>query len=554
MLKSLHIHNFAIIRDLELDFHAGMSVLTGETGAGKSIIIDAMGLVLGDRAELTAIRTGEERAEISLLVDLSQLENSRRWLAEHDFDVGEDCILRRVLKRSGTSKAYINNVLVPLKTLKEFGELIINIYGQHAHQGLMQTSHQRQLLDQFTENEKLCESVAKQYQVWSERQRHYQSLSQNSEDINAKLELLSYQLKELESLDLQPNESEELTQRHLILANAEQLKQGSNQISHQLKNEEGDDLSTTLGHINNELDALATHDPSLNTIASALNEALILIEDNATSLRHYADRVEVDEQELLMVEERLTNIDQISRKHHISSEEIPVLHVQLQAEYEQLNLPENDIETLAAMLQESEQKYRDLAKKLSQKRVKGAAKLSKSITQALTKLGMSKAKLEISVSGLDSNKPSQFGLDNIVFNVQTNPGQAMAGLAQVASGGELSRISLAIQMIAADKLDLPVLIFDEVDSGVGGAVAEIVGQEMHNISSGRQVFSVTHLAQVAAKADHHYRVNKLADDKDTASAIDYLERQDRVTELARMLGGLNLTEKTLSHAEEMLDS
>jgi len=206
------------------------------------------------------------------------------------------------------------------------------------------------------------------------------------------------------------------------------------------------------------------------------------------------------------------------------------------------------------MLQESEQKYRDLAKKLSQKRVKGAAKLSKSITQALTKLGMSKAKLEISVSGLDSNKPSQFGLDNIVFNVQTNPGQAMAGLAQVASGGELSRISLAIQMIAADKLDLPVLIFDEVDSGVGGAVAEIVGQEMHNISSGRQVFSVTHLAQVAAKADHHYRVNKLADDKDTASAIDYLERQDRVTELARMLGGLNLTEKTLSHAEEMLDS
>ena len=554
MLKSLHIHNFAIIRDLELDFHAGMSVLTGETGAGKSIIIDAMGLVLGDRAELTAIRTGEERAEISLLVDLTQLENSRRWLAEHDFDVGEDCILRRVLKRSGTSKAYINNVLVPLKTLKEFGELIINIYGQHAHQGLMQTSHQRQLLDQFTENEKLCESVAKQYQVWSERQRHYQSLSQNSEDINAKLELLSYQLKELESLDLQPNESEELTQRHLILANAEQLKQGSNQISHQLKNEEGDDLSTTLGHINNELDALATHDPSLNTIASALNEALILIEDNATSLRHYADRVEVDEQELLMVEERLTNIDQISRKHHISSEEIPVLHVQLQAEYEQLNLPENDIETLAAMLQESEQKYRDLAKKLSQKRVKGAAKLSKSITQALTKLGMSKAKLEISVSGLDSNKPSQFGLDNIVFNVQTNPGQAMAGLAQVASGGELSRISLAIQMIAADKLDLPVLIFDEVDSGVGGAVAEIVGQEMHNISSGRQVFSVTHLAQVAAKADHHYRVNKLADDKDTASAIDYLERQDRVTELARMLGGLNLTEKTLSHAEEMLDS
>ena len=554
MLKSLHIHNFAIIRDLELDFHAGMSVLTGETGAGKSIIIDAIGLVLGDRAELTAIRAGEERAEISLLVDLSQLENSRRWLAEHDFDVDEDCILRRVLKRSGTSKAYINNVLVPLKTLKEFGELIINIYGQHAHQGLMQTSHQRQLLDQFTENEKLCESVAKQYQVWSERQRHYQSLSQNSADINAKLELLSYQLRELESLDLQPNESEELTQRHLILANAEQLKQGSNQISHQLKNEEGDDLSTTLGHINNELDALATHDPSLNTIASALNEALILIEDNATSLRHYADRVEVDEQELLMVEERLTNIEQISRKHHISSEEIPVLHVQLQAEYEQLNLPENDIETLAAMLQESEQKYRDLAKKLSQKRVKGAAKLSKSITQALTKLGMSKAKLEISVSGLDSNKPSQFGLDNIVFNVQTNPGQAMAGLAQVASGGELSRISLAIQMIAADKLDLPVLIFDEVDSGVGGAVAEIVGQEMHNISSGRQVFSVTHLAQVAAKADHHYRVNKLADDKDTASAIDYLERQDRVTELARMLGGLNLTEKTLSHAEEMLDS
>ena len=554
MLRSLHIRNFAIIRDLELDFHAGMSVLTGETGAGKSIIIDAIGLVLGDRAELTAIRAGEERAEISLLVDLSELENSRHWLAEHDFDADEDCILRRVLKRSGSSKAYINNVPVPLKTLKEFGELVINIYGQHAHQGLMQTSHQRQLLDQFAENEKLCDSVATHYQIWSGRQRHYQSLSQNSEDINAKLELLSYQLEELKSLDLQVNESEELSQRHVILANAEQLKQGSNQISHQLKNEEGNDISTTLGHIYNELDALAAHDPALKTVANALNEALILIEDNATSLRHYADRVEVDEQELLMLEDRLKTIEQISRKHHINSTQIPELHAKLQTEYEQLNLPENDIETLVAMLEESEQAYQDIAKKLSQKRKKVAAKLSKSITQALSKLGMSKAKLEINVSGFDSNKPSQFGLDNIIFNVQTNPGQAMAGLAQVASGGELSRISLAIQMIAADKLDLPVLIFDEVDSGVGGGVAEIVGQEMHNISAGRQVFSVTHLAQVAAKADHHYRVNKLADDTDTASAIDYLERQDRVTELARMLGGLNLTEKTLSHAEEMLDS
>jgi len=554
MLKSLHIRNFAIIRDLELDFHTGMSVLTGETGAGKSIIIDAIGLVLGDRAELTAIRVAEDRAEISLIIDLSQLESSRRWLTEHDFDADDECILRRVLNRSGSSKAYINNAPVPLKTLKEFAELIINIYGQHAHQGLMQSSNQRQLLDQFAENEKLCESVSKQYHIWSERQRHYQNLSKNSQDINAKLELLSYQLQELESLNLQPNESEELTQRHLILANAEQLKQGSNQISHQLKNEEGNDLSSTLGHISNELDTLVTHDPSLNTVASALNEALILIEDNATSLRHYAERVEVDEQELLMIEERLNNIEQISRKHRISAEEIPAFQAQLQAEYEQLNLPENDIETLAAMLAESEQKYRELAQKLSQKRIKVAAKLSKHISQALSKLGMSKAKLDISVSGVDTNKPSQFGLDSIIFNVQTNPGQGMGALAQVASGGELSRISLAIQMIAADKLDLPVLIFDEVDSGVGGAVAEIVGQEMHNISHGRQVFSVTHLAQVAAKADHHYRVNKLTDDKDTASAIDYLERQQRITELARMLGGLNLTEKTLSHAEEMLDS
>ena len=554
MLKSLHIKNFAIIEELELEFFSGLSTLTGETGAGKSIIIDAIGLVLGDRADNNLIRAGKEAAEIILVIDIPAESNSAKWLTEHDFELEDECILRRVVRKDGKSKAYINSVPVPLKTLKELGECIINIYGQHAHQSLMNVATQRALVDQFANHKSSLTTLESLYTSWREQKQRYEELSKNSSDIQSTIELLRYQVEELDHLSLAENEVSELEQKHKRLANAEELKQSTLQACHQLKNDDGSDIYTQLNQICNQVNTLIENDQTLKSTSQSLEEAFTIINECADDLRHYADGVEIDAEELFQTEERLTTIDQISRKHKVSANELIILHEKLSNELNALTQPECDIDALAAQLEHTEAEYNELAKKISSKRTAIAKKLSAEITQALSKLGMEKARLEIAVDFDESAKPSSFGLDRIVINVQTNPGQKMLPLSQVASGGELSRISLAIQMIAVDKLEVPVLIFDEVDSGVGGAVAEVVGKELRSIGEHRQVMCITHLAQVAANAHHHYRVNKQSEASDTASAIEYLSQADRITEIARMIGGVTLTENTFLHAQEMLEA
>ena len=550
MLKSLHIRNFAIIESLELDFFNGLSVLTGETGAGKSIIIDAIGLVLGDRSDVNTIRAEKESAEIILVIE-SMCES---WLQEHDFEIDSDCILRRVIRRDGKSRAYINNIPVPLKTLKELGELVINIYGQHAHQALMHITTQRALIDRFANHKKQLLQLSDLYKKWCNQKELLARLSHGSNDITSTIELLRYQIEELDQLGLQQGEIQELEQKHKRLANAEQLRQSTLTSSHQLKNDEGTDLYSRLGEICNEISTLLEHDKHLTNTQQSLEEAFALIRDCANELRTYADTVEIDQEELIQIEQRLTEIDQIARKHKISADQIISLHSNLRLELEELTKPEYDVDALQENLRQIEDEYRTIARKAHKSRSTAAKKIGTEVTNALANLGMQKARLEVGIEYNEDQRPTTYGFDTIEFRIQTNPGQNMLPLTQVASGGELSRISLAIQMVAVDKIDVPVLIFDEVDAGVGGAVAEVVGKELRKLGEQKQVMCITHLAQVAAHAHHHYRVNKHIDSDDTASAIDYLDRSERITEIARMLGGVTLTENTFLHAQEMLET
>lgn len=552
MLKFLHIKNFVVIEQLELEFQQGLSVLTGETGAGKSIIIDAIGLVLGDRADNNYIRSGKESAEISLVIEITSNSSIADWLKAHDFEIDEECILRRTIPRDGKSRAYINNTPVPLKSLKELGERAINIYGQHAHQTLMQQPIQRELIDRFAGHTEKLVKLNKLYIDWRKLKEKYDTLSSNSKDVEATIELLKYQVQELDQLSLQSGEVKQLEQSYKRLSNAEELKQTALQAYYQLDNDDSTDLCSQLNKVCKEIHAMADHDPALEKISQSLEEASVILNENAGDLRNYADTIEVNAEELTNLEERLGLIDDIARKHKVEREEIIDIHTTLSNELAKYNEPDFDLDSLLQSLQKIEKEYTLLADQISKARIKAAKKLSNEVTRALVKLGMEKARLEVQVDTQSNTLPKKHGLDNIDFLVQTNPGQKLSGIAQVASGGELSRISLAIQMIAVDKLDVPVIIFDEVDSGVGGAVAEVVGIELQNISNNRQVICITHLPQVASKGHIHYRVNKQTNHSQTSAAIEKLDSTERITEIARMLGGVTLTENTYLHAREML--
>jgi DNA repair protein RecN (Recombination protein N) len=443
---------------------------------------------------------------------------------------------------------------VPLKSLKELGERAINIYGQHAHQTLMQARVQRELIDRFAGHKNKLAKLKELYTSWRELKEKYDTLSINSKEMEATIELLRYQVQELDQLSLQPGELDELEHAHNRLSNAEALKKTAIHAYYQLDNDESSDLCSQLGVICKDISALSANDPELAKIYQSLEEASILLNENASDLRNYADAIEVNPEELTNVEQRLSLIDNIARKHKISPDEIIQLHTDLSEELAKYSEPDFDLDALHKLFNETEKEYRALAAQISKARKSAAKKISTEVTQALAKLGMEKARLQVKVDTQSDAAPSSYGLDHIEFLVQTNPGQKLSSLAHVASGGELSRISLAIQMIAVDKLDVPVIIFDEVDSGVGGAIAEVVGIELQNISHNRQVFCITHLPQVAAKGHTHYRVNKQSDNAKTSATIENLDSAQRITEIARMLGGVKLTENTYLHAREMLES
>jgi len=551
MLVSLHIRDFAIIDELEVELHQGMTALTGETGAGKSILLGALGLLLGDRADAGAVRHGAERADLSAGFDISKLERVRDWLQEQSLDLDDECQLRRVIAREGRSRAYINGTSVPLQLLRELGEHLVDIHGQHEHQSLMKRDLQRQLLDRHGKHAATLDKLTSLHNDWKRVQQDIETILGSGNDRDSRLEFLRFQLQELDELAPQPGEVEALHEELARLSNAGQLLETCASHTESLYDSDRS-AHSLLGQAITDLAPLTTIDPSLKEASELFNTALIQLEEGVDLLRDYRDRVELDPQRQQDVEQRIDALHKVAAKHRIEPETLPAFHQQLAEQLQQLEQADQRLDALEQQRTALQDDYRKTAEKLHKQRIKTARQLSKQVSEAMQTLGMDGGKLEIQVTETASDNLSPLGTDQVEFRVSANPGQPPAPLAKVASGGELSRISLAIQVIASEASDIPSLIFDEVDSGVGGAVADTVGQQLRSLGEHRQVLCVTHLPQVASQAHHHLQVSKLTGDQTTRTRICTLDEAERVEEIARMLGGQKITKATLDHARDML--
>lgn len=552
MLESLQIRNFAIIDEVDVEFGSGMTVLTGETGAGKSILVDAMSLVLGERGSSSLVRKGAKRAEFTAEFCLSQLPKAKEWLEEQMLDADNDCVLRRVISNDGRSRAFINGNNVPLQSLKKLGEMLLDIHGQHFHQSLGNRKVQRALLDHFGELNDLALATMTKFFDWKTCFDKLQTMEATNIDRQEELELLQFQIHELEELNVQPGEFTGLCEEQTKLQNSGRLLEGTNNALELLYEADPTNAQTLLAEVTQSIETLSTFDGSLSPLAEMLREATIQVSEAADSLRRYGQSLDMDPARRDFVEERLDSIKELARKHRIQPDEVDTLHNDLSAELDQLeNANEHDTQLRESVSRE-EKKYQELAKRLSNKRHKAAKRFSEAVTEAMKSLGMPDGIFVASIEDMDSNEPRSYGLDQITFLISANPGQAAMPLSKVASGGELSRMSLAIQVIASAGSDIPTMVFDEVDSGVGGSIAEMVGLRLCGLGQTRQVFCVTHLPQVASYGTNHFRIVKISDGKSTKTKISRLMDDERIEEIARMLGGIKITARTREHAAEML--
>ncbi len=553
MLVNLNIIDLAIVKSLDLDLAHGMSVLTGETGAGKSILLTALGLALGDRADSGYVRPDSKRAEINLDFDLADAPLAKNWLQEHDLDDEQHCLIRRIVNQDGGSKAYINNRPVTLQSLKQLSALLVEIHGQHAHLTLLDSEQQRHLLDNFANNQLMRSKLAKCYQNWKQANDELNALIKINRDQNEREELLSYQLDELQQLDLEHYDYPALSEEHDKLANLEQiLTEGQIQLDILYQNEQ-QSINQMLNHCISSLDNLSNYSSDISAINKMLNEAQIQVEEGAHQLRRFLEMQEADPQRLSWLETQLAQIQDISRKHQVSPEQLPELAQSLQQELDNISHSSERITELTTHCQQWLEQYHQLSNKLSDNRKQNAKKLEKSISAMIKELGMPQGEFLVTVEHQNEQIPKASGNDKIDFLVSANPGLPAKALAKVASGGELSRISLAIQVTTSTDKTTPTMIFDEVDSGIGGGIAEIVGQKLRSLSHNRQILCVTHLPQVASQAHQHLYVKK-DQTETTSSTVSQLNTEQRIEEVARMLGGVNMTENTLAHAKEMLES
>ncbi len=555
MLTNINIHNLAIVKQLDLDIEKGMSVLTGETGAGKSILLTALGLALGERADSGLIRPDSKKAEINIEFDLNDAPLARQWLEENDLSDNEQCLIRRVVNQDGRSKAWINNRPVTLQTLQQLSRLLVEIHGQHAHLTLLGSEEQRRLLDDFGGNHNLLQQINLLYQKWHQTDSELQALIKASTDQIEREELLRYQLEELQQLDLENFDFKSLSEEHNKLGNLEQiLAQGQQQMDILSENDQLS-LNQLLGQSCHALNDLSQYSSELTEIAGLLEEAQIQVSEAAHQLRRFLDSQEADPERLHWLDTQITMILDLSRKHHCEPEKLPEIADKLAQELNNLTHSSERIEQLQQDSQQYKQHYFELATQLSEQRRQQARKLSAQITHMIQELGMPHGEFLVTVTTRQNQKPLQNGMDQIEFLISANPGLPPKPLAKVASGGELSRISLAIQVTTSTDKTTPTMIFDEVDSGIGGGIAEVVGKKMRQLSHNRQVLCVTHLPQVASQAHHHLYVSKNnQSDEITTSSVRLLTDDERVTEIARMLGGLQITENTLAHAREMLST
>ncbi|QCU89965.1 DNA repair protein RecN [Thiomicrorhabdus sediminis] len=549
MLQELTIQNLALIEKLNLSFESGFTTLTGETGAGKSILLDALGLALGERADTSLVRHNTPKADVTAQFNVKQLAQVKAWLQEHDLEDDDSCYLRRTVTAEGRSKAYINGYPVAANQLKTLGSFLIDIHGQHEHQRLLTANNQLELLDAYANHNDLLANTRQSYQAWQAIKKELQTLEEAQADYQSKLELLSFQQNEFEQVNPQAEEFEQLSEEQSQLSHASEIKLACQQAYDAIEGENGsiDQLNQAI----HSLESIIHFSPKLESVLAQLHSSLIEVQEAATEIQHQAEHIELDPQQLESVEERLSSLFALAKKYNLDADQLVKKHQQINDDLAQLQHSSDSLESLQIDLNNAWQAFQKEAKKLSDSRLKAAKKLAHLVTEGMQNLGMPNGQFAIELH--NTEQATALGIDKAVFMVTANKGQPLQPLAKVASGGELSRISLAIQVATAEVASLPTLIFDEVDVGIGGGIAEVVGQKMQNLGEHKQVLSITHLAQVASHGHQHLFIEKQTQNDSTTTQVTQLSNSHRIEELARMLGGLKVTEQTLNHAKEMLE-
>ena len=553
MLTQLSVNNFAIVRHLVLDLEQGMSVITGETGAGKSIAIDALGLCLGYRSESSMIRHGADKADISATFFMQPNSPAYQWLAERellDEENPQECILRRMINLEGRSKAFVNNHPIPASQLRELGQYLIHLNGQHAPQLLLKNEYQLELIDNYANLHADLAEMQQSYQYWRKQYQLRKNYHQQCAENEARKQLLQYQVEELDEFAIKENEFEEMEETHARLSNAESLTELSQSVLEVLSDDNVNADSLIYQAIR-DLEDLAEVDTRYQSALDMLNEALIQVQEASSEVRNLADHIEQDPEMLNELDERIAKTISLSRKHHVLPNQLWQHHAKLQQELQELLDHSQNEQALIEQERAAHQQCVQLAEQISVKRKQAGAKLAEQVTQQIKQLSMENG--EFFVDGrFDPKKLSPQGADFVEFNLRSNLGQLMQPLAKIASGGELSRISLAVQVLTANKLSTPTIIFDEVDVGISGSAATTVGKLLRQLGKKCQVLCVTHLPQVASYGHHHFNVQKYVENNQTETQMTHLKEEERISALARLLGGSKITEAVLANAKEML--
>jgi DNA repair protein RecN (Recombination protein N) len=550
MLRHLALKDFAVVRAAELEFGPGMTVISGETGAGKSLLVDALGFLSGLRADSGVVRHGAERAELSAEFSLDDASPALAWLRDNELD-DSDCQLRRVIRADGGSRAWINGRSVTLTQLTELAALLVEIHGQHEHQALLSRPSQLALLDAYARNDAERGAVRSAATVWSGLLRERDTLLQQG-DVSDRLNYLEHQFGELEREDLSAAAIEALSASHRRQANASGLIDACNAAFARLAGEEAPSVSRQLQQTRSELTRLAEHEPRLREVDALIDGANIQLDEALVVLDRIRDDLDADPAQFMELERKLGRIHDLARKHRVPPEQLGARRDAIASELDALRGAGERLLSLNAEIEAAAKTWRSAAAALAQTRQQAAAKLAKATTELIAELGMGGGRFEIAIEANDSERPDPLGSERVEFLVSANAGQPPRALRKVASGGELSRISLAIEVAALGLDAVPTMVFDEVDSGIGGAVSEIVGQKLRALSEKRQVLCVTHLPQVAAQGHSHYRVSKAPVDGMTQSAVESLTAKQREEELARMLGGVEVSKEARAAAKRLL--
>ncbi|MCQ1857753.1 DNA repair protein RecN [Haemophilus sputorum] len=553
MLTQLSVNNFAIVRHLILDLEQGMSVITGETGAGKSIAIDALGLCLGYRSESSMIRHGADKADISATFFMQPNSPAYQWLAERellDEENPQECILRRMINLEGRSKAFVNNHPIPASQLRELGQYLIHLNGQHAPQLLLKNEYQLELIDNYANLHADLAEMQQSYQYWRKQYQLRKNYHQQCAENEARKQLLQYQVEELDEFAIKENEFEEMEETHARLSNAESLTELSQSVLEVLSDDNVNADSLIYQAIR-DLEDLVEVDTRYQSALDMLNEALIQVQEASSEVRNLADHIEQDPEMLKELDERIAKTISLSRKHHVLPNQLWQHHAKLQQELQELLDHSQNEQALIEQERAAHQQCVQLAEQISVKRKQAGEKLAEQVTQQIKQLSMENGEFFVDVK-FDPKKLSPQGADFVEFNLRSNLGQLMQPLAKIASGGELSRISLAVQVLTANKLSTPTIIFDEVDVGISGSAATTVGKLLRQLGKKCQVLCVTHLPQVASYGHHHFNVQKYVENNQTETQMTHLKEEERISALARLLGGSKITEAVLANAKEML--